>query len=268
MPHRTAAVFLAILAAGCAALAAQPAADPPKPDKAPEPRPKQAEPVPPPAPTVPDDGPREIFPHVRVDAKAKLVEFDGIVPINAHDEQTPVVYLEVVACTPDTKEHEALVMTKALPSHVHAALLLIGLDPGTPGSWQTEGETIVSVPPTGSEVRIELVHEDEDGKQVISPANEWIVNAETGEVFGQGEGAGWVFAGSRVRQRGEREVYDADGAGTLIGLTTFGSETVAWRKVISPEAEVQEPEWIARRERVPAAGTAVRVRIRPAPKPE
>ena len=66
---------------------------------------------------------------------------------------------------------------------------------------------------------------------------------------------------TRVRQGRER--YEAQGAGTLIGLTTFGTETIAWREVISPEASIQEPEWIADKAVVPAMGTPVTVRIRP-----
>ena len=33
--------------------------------------------------------------------------------------------LELIACTKDTKEHEALIVINALPSHVHTALLLL-----------------------------------------------------------------------------------------------------------------------------------------------
>ena len=90
--------------------------------------------------------------------------------------------------------------------------------------------------------------------------------AETGAPFVPREGTEprWVFAGSVIATRQGREVYDADGAGTLIGLCTFGSEVIAWHDTFSPEAAVDEPVWIADPKKVPAPGTAVVVRIRPA----
>jgi hypothetical protein len=112
-----------------------------------------------------------------------------------------------------------------------------------------------------------IAYRDKDGKEIEAPATDWVVNAEGGARFGlkAGEsGARWVFAGSNMVERQGREAYDADGTGVLIGLTTFGSETVGWRDVISPDSDVQEPEWIADPKKVPAAGTAVVVRIRPA----
>ena len=209
----------------------------------------------------PAPGLREVFPHVRVDAAARVVEIDGVVPIDCHDPETPDVFLEVVACTSGTKEHEALVMTSARPSHVHAALLAIGLEPGKPGSWDWDGVTVRSQAPHGPPVRVSVAYEDEEGMTIEADVREWIVGVEDGTRFGAGEDDGWVFAGSRMVTRGEREVYDADGTGLVVGLTTFGSEVVAWRTVISPEEDVAAPVWIANRDLVPKYKTGVRVRI-------
>jgi hypothetical protein len=201
-------------------------------------------------------GMRELFPHVRADVAARVIEIDGVVPIDCHDLETPDVFLEVIACTPGSKEHEALVMTKAKASHVHAALLAIGLKSGKPGSWDWDGETLKSVEPEGDRVEVRIAYE-KDGERVEVDAREWVVSVEGEKRFDRDKTAGWVFAGSRMVTRGEREVYDADGTGLIVGLTTFGSEVVAWREVISPEAEVQEPEWIADREKVPGFKTEV-----------
>ncbi len=233
-----------------------PASTPPPPPPPPTPTP------PTPTPSAPAVGLREVFPLVRVDAAAKVVEFDGIVPLDAHDAETPMVYLELVACTPDTREHESLVMTRADAAHVHAALLLIGLEPGKPGSWTWDGTRVNSVPPTGPELDVRLVTKDAEGKETVATPQSWIVSARDRKRFGE-NGGGWLFAGSMMRVRQGREVYEAQGAGTLIGLTTFGSETIAWREVISPEASIEEPQWIADSAYVPAMGTPVIVRIRP-----
>lgn len=210
----------------------------------------------------PGTGLREVFPHVRVDASAGLVEFDGEVPIDCHDPQTPRVYLELVACGRDSKEHESLVVTDALASHVHAALLLTGVEPGSPGSWRWSEEKrgLERVEPTGARLRVTVAYRREDGEEVEAPAESWVAHAEGTERFD--DGGGWVFAGSRMVRRQGQERYDADGAGTLVGLATFGGETIAWTRVISHSAEVEEPEWIADPAVVPAVGTKVVVRVR------
>jgi hypothetical protein len=205
---------------------------------------------------------REVFPGVRVDAGSKVVQFDGEVPIDAHDERAPWVFLEVVVCTPDTKEHEALVVTRARASHVHAALLLVGLEPSAPGRWKYEDNVLKPIAPTGERVDVQISYGGEDGAERVLTPQEMIVNAVDAKRFGEAREGRWVFAGSQLIARGGREVYDADGAGTLIGLATFGSETVAWSEVISHEAAVEEPVWVADKRTTPRMGTAVTVTIR------
>ncbi len=208
---------------------------------------------------------REVFPGVRVDVAKNLVEFDGMVPIDVHNPKSPRVYLEAIACIFDSKEHESLVVTRAKPSHVHAALLMIGLEPGAPGSWKIDEQSrAMTVPPHGSPVRVSLVFSPASPEaEEIDPAD-LVINARTKERASSRAGAGFVFAGSRIVEWQGHSYYDADGTGTLIGLATFGSETIAWREVFSPEAAIAEPVWIADNERVPAAGTPVTVRLRPA----
>lgn len=200
---------------------------------------------------------REVFPGVRVDAAAKTVEFDAEVPIDCHNAKTPRVYLEVIACTPNSKEHETLVVTKALPSNIHAALLLCGLEPGKAGSWTWDGKVMTTHPPTGAEVNVTFTWRDSSGKTRSAPALDWVSDSD-GK---RRPGGSFVFAGSRIVNWQGQDYYDADGTGTLIGLTTFGSETVALTEVHSPESEVEEPEWIADRSIVPERKTPVVVRI-------
>lgn len=226
------------------------------------PVPPAATPGPVPAPLL-----RELFPHVRADVKAGWVEIDGIVPIDCHDPATPIVYLEVVVCTPDTKEHESLVMTRARPSHVHAALLACGLTPGRPGSWTWDApaRALRAHAPTGDRLTVTIAYRDEQGRELEASAADWIVSEHTGRRLrgdGSPEAPTWVFAGSVMATRAGREVYDADGTGTLVGLATFGMETIAWPDVFSHEAAISEPEWIADVGRVPKYGTPVVVRLR------
>lgn len=205
----------------------------------------------------------EAMPHVRVDRERRAIEFDGVVPVDAHIDGAPNLYLEVMVCVPDTREHEALVMSSAKAAHVHAALLLIGLEPGKPGGWVWKDGVSEVVPPTGPEVDVWFVWRDEEGIERVDVASDWIVNANDGSrlTAGMGEGSGWVFAGSRMVSRNGREWYAAEAEGTVVGLHTFGAETIAWRGVMSPSAEIEEPVWIADPARVPPRGTAVVVRV-------
>lgn len=204
---------------------------------------------------------REIFPHVRLNARERYVEFDGTVPIRLDDREAPYVYLELIACTPNTREHEVLVVTPAKPSHVHAALLVLGLEPGAPAAWRVEGQRLIGVPPSGDAVEIELRYTKPDGTLVAQHPSEWIVRKGTSEHPPRGR---WVFAGSAMMRREGKQVYAADGEGTMIGLASFGSEVLAYPDVISPESSIDSPVWVADPANVPPMDTRVVVRARAA----
>lgn len=204
----------------------------------------------------------EILPGVRINQDIHTLEFDAAVAMDCHDPETPDVYLETICCTPDTREHESLVVTTVPPSSVHAALLALGAQPGHPAGWHREGDAIVPDPPAGDPVRIWFFVDNQDGTTEVFEPTRWIVHHETRETLTtQPFDPAWVFAGSRIRHFRGREVYDADSTGQLIGLHTFGSEVIAWTRVESPKAAVQEPEWLANNDLVPPLGTPVRVRI-------
>lgn len=214
---------------------------------------------PPPAPT----GLREVFPHVRVDPARRLVEFDAMVPHYAYVKEGGLVFLEVVACSRDTREHEAMVVTDARPSHVHAALLLAGLEPGAPGGWTWKDGTLHTVEPKGPDVVVTFAY-SRNGQPVEEPPTAWAKNVHSGKSWQDlaTPNDRFVFAGSVMRSDRPSMPYEADGAGTLIGLTTFGGETIAWTRLYSPEAEIEEPVWVVARERTPPEGTPVVVRLR------
>lgn len=204
----------------------------------------------------------ELLPGVRADVGRGVVEFDGEIAIDCHDPETPDVYLEVICCRRDTREHEALVVTDVAPSAVHAALLAAGAEPGAPGGWREEGGKVRPILARGDPVGVTIVVTAGAQSVEHDPAT-WITRAGADRTLAEAvPQAGWVFAGSRMRERGGREVYDADGTGQLIGLHTFGSETVAWTRVESPDSWIDEPQWLANAKAVPPIGTPVTVRLR------
>lgn len=189
-----------------------------------------------------------LAPGLRIDTQRATVEFDGTVAMDCHNPVTPDVYLELLVCAPDTREHEALVVTSVPPSLIHAALLAVGLEPGHPGVLRT------ATPPTGDPVRVTLFTDQAHPRDITS----WITDAPTRSTAPP---AAHVFAGSRIVDRNGQTRYDADGSGVIVGLTTFGSETIAYQPLISPSADTDEPVWIADPRTVPAIGTPVRVRL-------
>lgn len=213
----------------------------------------------------PAAGPVGVFPHVRIDRAAGVVEFDAYVPM-VIDDPEQVVFLEAIVCTRNSKEHETLLATDARPSNIHAALLLLGAEPGTPGDWETgENDEIVHIPPKGPAVAVEFVWTDPAGTERTDDPVSWVISDSDGARLPDHD---WVFAGSRIVEwtppgkDAPVEVYDADYSGTLIGLSTFGTETLAWPLVMSPDSEVEEPVWIAEAPVTPPVDTKVIVRLR------
>lgn len=210
--------------------------------------------VPPADESVPTEPPelRELLPGVRV--AEGVVEFRGTVCADLSHEQTPVVYLELLVTGPDSREHESLVVTRVKPSAIHAGLLAAGMEPGNPVRWGPDG---IEKPAAGPRVRVEAAVVGEGGMGPFVDLASWVVRKETGDRLVGDKGWGLVFAGSVTDDRG----YAADKAGTIVGLTGFGTEVVAAAWGLSPTASVDEPVWIVDKEKVPAFGVEVVVRI-------
>ncbi len=171
-------------------------------------------------------------------------------------------WLEQIACSPGTREHEALVVIKARPSNVHAALLLAGFEPGTPGEWVYQESGVSLTPPAGDPLDI-LVRYPRHGQIIEEPIGVWIVDAE-GAAFPNDH---WVFGGSSFAENlewmGPGEHFVADETGSIIGLVTFGDEVVGYQRVIADQEAVHPPEWQVNSDHVPPIGTRVTLILRP-----
>lgn len=194
--------------------------------------------------------PTEMLPGVWVDDGA--VEIDASVAMDCHHPETPDVYLEMLITGPDSREHESLLVSDVKPSNLHAGLLAAGFEAGKPVSY-VDGERVSA---TGDGVVVE-VRIDGSGDWV--GLVDWVTHVDDAAPLVDDAGwAGLVFAGSVMTDEG---VYKADREGALVSLTPWGFEVVSPAWVVSPEASVDEPVWIADREVVPAIGAKVRVRF-------
>lgn len=182
--------------------------------------------------------------------------------------------LELIACTKDTKEHEAIIAIDAKAAHVHAALLLLNAKAGNPAMRKpVEGEEgrWVDYPPRGSKVDVSLVIEGEDGKPVERPISDFIVKNDDNfsgtsdtditekERFPTHT---FLFAGSHVFKDGKREpTYLADESGNVISLATFGDELLCLPGVHGHGNEGLV--WEIDPTHLPKLGTNVKLRLRP-----
>lgn len=123
--------------------------------------------------------------------------------------------LEMFACPLNTKEHESIVAVESRAFVIHAALLAAGAEPGTPVQWDPK-----YVPPTGTEILIEVLWLDKNGKRQKAKAQDWITDIRKKKPMN----LPWVFAGSGFVQDEEtgRKVYLAE-VGDLICVSNFSS---------------------------------------------
>ena len=182
-------------------------------------------------------------------------------------------YLEQVACSPGTREHESLLVVAAKPSQIHAALLLAGFEPGLPGRWTYENQTLGTIDPTGDAIDVRVRYTKPDGEEVQTPIREWIrgVVPPHGEsdrepVYEKFPELPWVFGGSSIARNTPGmppgEHYVADMTGSIIGLVTFGDETIGFSRVLADQEDVQAPEWEVNTPAVPPMGTKVTLVLR------
>ncbi|HMN95586.1 MAG TPA: YdjY domain-containing protein [Phycisphaerales bacterium] len=212
----------------------------------------------------------ETAPGVRVDLGRRIVSLDAEVCID-------LGWLEQIACTPGTREHESLVVLSVRPRDVHAALLLLGLEPGAPGAWRVEEGVLIEVPPRGPALRVRTRRTSEEGVTIVEPIERWIRDVNRAGEFPETR---WVFAGSvMVTPRrspaataadreagaeppgGDAAFYLADRTGSVVGLVTFGDEVVAFPSVIADQEAVQPQELEAFTERLPPIGTRLTLEL-------
>ncbi len=208
-----------------------------------------------------------------VDMKAKRVYIDGYVAMRRGP-------LEMFACPVGTKEHESVVAVFAKSSEVHAALLAIGAQSGTPVRWNPE-----FLPPTGQTITVwatwrspepssvpEKADEEEPSNAEVEfvpgeefhavDAREWVRNMKTKTQLDEP----WVFAGSTFWSDPEDNVehYSAD-AGDMICVSNFSSAMLD--VPFNSSADAGNLLFEPFSENIPERGTPVRLVLVPQPIP-
>lgn len=202
----------------------------------------EAQKLPPPA------GAQRLSPEydVWIDLQQGVVIVDGQVALRKG-------MLEMFACLRNTKEHESVVSANTRAYLVHAALVRLGAEPGSPVQFQPAYK-----PPTGTEIEVRVEWRDAEGKMHTARAEDWVRDARTGQAMTQP----WVFAGSRFWKDEEtgKEYYQAEG-GDFICVSNFSTALLD----IPVESSQSDAELVfeAFTEHIPPRGTPVRLTLKP-----
>lgn len=223
------------------------------------------------------------LPGLEIDFQKRCVDLDATVCLDQG-------FLELVACSKGSKEHESIVAIDARLMHVHTALLLLGANNGNPAmrkAVEDEKKTRwVHVPPQGDLIDVFLVTTVKDGKSIERPISDFIKRANdrvdevdgvvieaptTADLRAANERAGkkeerlprsFVFAGSHLRSNGNGpRQYMADSSGHAISIATFGDELLCLLGIQSPENGALS--WQIDSTHLPKVGTKVTLRLRP-----
>jgi hypothetical protein len=181
-----------------------------------------------------------------LDTKRNRVVVDGRVSLRQG-------VLEMFACPRNTKEHESVVAVDAKAFVLHAALLAAGADAGGPVRFDPEYK-----PPHGTEINVEVLWLDKQGKRQKVRAQDWVRDVRTKRAMT----LPWVFAGSgfwRDEETG-KQYYQAE-SGDLICVSNFST---AMLDVPAESTNVNAGLFFeAFTERIPPLGTPVRVVLTP-----
>jgi hypothetical protein len=187
------------------------------------------------------------LPHIAVDVKKRQVRVDcEVLAVDAP--------LEFFCVESGTSEHESVVRSPAKGSHLHLALLMIGLEPGHPVQYSESAKKWL--PPQGPPLHIEMEWQDESGTTRHMPAYRWMRALKTKKEMPP---LTWVFTGSRVMEDGN---YAADVTGYLVSVVNFDLTVIDIPQLASSSNELLE--WERNPETVPAGGTKATMVITPA----
>lgn len=217
-----------------------------------------------------------VLPGLVVDFKNRCVDLEARICLDAG-------YLELIACTKGTKEHESIVAVSSKALHIHTALLLLGADNGHPEMRKPvdgKSQQWVNLSAKGDAIEVMLVVRNSKGNAVSKPISEFVVRS-TGRLEALSAPARadpsenvkrvdksvsfpevFLFSGSRLRDVGAGpKQYLADLSGNVVSIATFGDEVLCL-----PTHQTHQNSalmWQIKPGVLPKVGTAVTLRLRP-----
>ena len=168
----------------------------------------------PPSPRDSDDrsaGPRDDSPGIRIDWQRRLIELDATIVLR----EGP---LELLACSPKTREHESILSVTGRPRDIYHAMGLIGLRSGSPVRYDREQKRVIA--PSGESLRLEIRYRI-NGTDRTVPAARWLLDSKR---RCPPESVNWVFAGSTTIHDGR---FGADVDGTVVCVVDFDTALMA-----------------------------------------
>ena len=203
------------------------------------------------------------LPGVRINLEARAVDVTSTVELSEGS-------LEFIACTKNTKEHEAIITVQAKPIHIHTALLLLGAKAGHPAIRKVVGEgddqRWIDLPPKGSAVTVSLIVPGKEGKPTERPLSDFVnrLNDEGDPDKAEAKKRlkTFLFAGSHlVGKENAPKTYLADKSGSVISLSTFGDELLCLPQIYGHENHALQ--WEVDATHLPKIGTKITLRIKP-----
>ncbi len=161
--------------------------------------------------------------------------------------------LEMFACLKGTKEHESILAVPVKAYVVHAALVALGAEPGSPAQFSPKYQ-----PARGPRVDVTMFWTDAQGKRQRADAQDWIRNVKTGKPMTDY----WVFGGSgfwKDETTGE-QFYKAED-GDFICISNFNSAMLDLPIESSQSNEALLFEALT--DKVPPSGTKVSLVLTP-----
>jgi len=164
--------------------------------------------------------------------------------------------LEYLLVGPNGASHESLFLTEVRPSLLNAALLALGVEPGTNARWEpiegAEGEHR-ALPPEGDGFLLYLAWRE--GEEVyFYRVDDLLSNLATGRSMRRHR---WVFLGSRFKamREGEPEQFVADLEGNLVNISFFFQGNTLLTSAL-PEC-LEQTIWVANPWLLPPRDSAV-----------
>lgn len=238
--------------------------------KPPEPPPLPAPPAPPPSPAPPvrtaaQTPPAQPAPAsqsgragrvgfaagVTIDWRFPLVEIESRIVFRAGP-------LELLACSPRTREHESILQVPARPQRMFEALGLIGLEPGAPVHYDAAADRWL--PARGQKLSVRALADFPFGKVTI-PVEAWMMRLDQPQI--KVEPIPWVFAGSERYADG---AFGADEDGTVACVVDFPTALITVGEV---HTSANEALWLAATPRfIPKEGTPCSLIVSASREPE